>query len=79
MPRYFFTITRAGLARPPAESIEFVDDNAAWEEAIVAFGELVRGPRTRLRPGETWRMDVTRENHEMLYTLAVRFQNRTRG
>jgi hypothetical protein len=62
MPLYFFNFSRSpkAEARPfKNEGLEFVDDNAAWEEATTACGEKLREMNGSLRPGDGWKMEVT--------------------
>jgi len=59
MPRYFST-TQGDQRGQQEEEIQLSDDRAAWSEATVACGEILRD--IKLMPNQEWRMDVNDEN-----------------
>jgi hypothetical protein len=72
LPLIFFNLTRSAKAeaRPfKNEGLEFVDDNAAWEEATTACGEKLREIDGSLRPGDGWKMEVTDAGGKALFAL----------
>jgi hypothetical protein len=70
MPLYFYRITHgAGAPAWPHDAVELANDEAAWEEATTACGEMLRDLDGALKAGAEWRMEVTRESGEMLYRL----------
>jgi hypothetical protein len=55
MPRYFFV--QNGESRRDEVGAEFMDDQAAWKEAV----RTMRGAEDALAPGDTWRVTVRRD------------------
>jgi hypothetical protein len=56
MPRYFFDVQN-GESRRDEVGAEFMDDQAAWKEAV----RTMRGAEDALAPGDTWRVTVRRD------------------
>jgi hypothetical protein len=56
MPRYFFDVQN-GESRRDEVGAEFMDDQAAWKEAV----QTMRGAEDALAPGDTWRVTVRRD------------------
>ena len=77
MPRYFFNITQGELARTADEGMDLPGDEAAWEEATTACGEMIKELDGKLKASPEWRMEVTRESGELVYRL--RFSAETYG
>ena len=77
MPRYFFNITQGELARTADEGRDLPGDEAAWEEATTACGEMIKELDGKLKASPEWRMEVTRESGEVVYRL--RFSAETYG
>ena len=77
MPRYFFNITQGELARTADEGMDLPGDEAAWEEATTACGEMIKELDGKLKASPEWRMEVTRESGEVVYRL--RFSAETYG
>ena len=50
MPRYFFNIHHDDVELDP-EGQDLPDQDAAWEEATTAAGEILRDLDGKLRPG----------------------------
>jgi hypothetical protein len=57
-------------SEPENEGLELPDNDAAWVEATVACGELLRDLNGRLKPGDHyWSMQVSDESGAKLYSL----------
>jgi hypothetical protein len=70
MPRYFFNVHHEGL-RPDTEGEELPDNEAAWHEATVVAGDLLRNMDRKFQPGQEWRIEVTDERRNPIYILRV--------
>jgi hypothetical protein len=68
MPRYFFNIYHE-TSNIDSVGEELPDDQAAWREATIITGELVRELDGRFRPGQQWRLEVLDEIKELLYVI----------
>ena len=71
MPRYYFDISVDNGASIPDDGIDLPDREAAWIEATVACGEIIRDMDGGLKPGECWRMIVRDEQHLELFELEL--------
>lgn len=71
MPRYHFNVYH-DKSRLDREGMELRDQDAAWEEATSAAGEIIKGLDGSLRPGHDWRMEVTDEFANPLWELHVK-------
>jgi hypothetical protein len=69
MPRYFFHLNRNDEAGLDNDGLTFLDHQAAWEEATMACGEMIRTIDGQLQPGASWRMEVTDETGKLIYRL----------
>ena len=69
MPRYFFDLNRNEEAGVDIDGLTFLDHQAAWEEATMACGEMIRTIDGHLQPGAGWRMEVTDEAGKLIYRL----------
>jgi hypothetical protein len=69
MPRYFFLLNRTAETDRDNHGLTFLDHQAAWEEATMACGEMIRTIDGHLQPGADWRMDVTDETGKLIYRL----------
>ena len=61
MPLYFFNFSRGSVPEALSfknEGPNFVDNDAAWEEATLACGEKLREMDSSLQPGDGWTMEV---------------------
>jgi hypothetical protein len=74
MPRYFFTVLDGHRSELKNEGLELADHRAAWAEATVACGELLRDLDGRLKPGDRWSMQVQDASGADLYLLEFRTQ-----
>jgi len=69
MPRYFFHLNRHDKPVLDINGLTFLDHQAAWEEATMACGEMIRTIDGQLQPGESWEMEVTDEAGKLIYRL----------
>ena len=69
MPRYFFHFNRNDKALLDIDALTFLDHQAAWEEATMACGEMIRTIDGHLQPGAGWRMEVADEAGKLIYRL----------
>ena len=69
MPRYFFNF--AGSKTVDPEGTQLQDASAAWEEAVAAFGEMLRSSVSDdFAIGEHWDMQVTDSDGAKVFTLS---------
>ncbi len=70
MPRYFFHVyhERSDLDH---EGEELPDKHAAWKEATVTAGDILRDLDGKLQPGREWRLEVADEFQNVLYVLHI--------
>jgi hypothetical protein len=68
VPRYFFTVHDGSQINGP-ESIELPGLEAAKIEAIATAGALIRDSGKIVWDGVEWRMDVTDETGDSIFTL----------
>ena len=71
MPRYFFHLRRHDVVDVDNHGLTFRDLQAAWEEATMACGEMIRTIDGHLQPGEGWEMEVTDEAGKLIYRLRL--------
>jgi hypothetical protein len=71
MPLYYFTVIHGHEEREHLEGLDFPNDKAAWEEATIACGEMLREADGNLQPGTDWVVVVKRESGELVYRLLV--------
>ena len=69
MPRYFFHLIRNDQAGLDNDGLTLRNNQAAWEEATMAFGEMIRTIDGHLQPGAGWQMEVTDEAGKRIYRL----------
>jgi hypothetical protein len=51
--------------------MELKDLRAAWKEATTATGEILKGIDGSLEPEREWRMDVTNDAGQALFSLRL--------
>ena len=68
LPRYHFNV-HDGVDLPDPEGSEFPDRDAAWSEAVRCCGEMLKDVDGRLERNAEWRMDVTDEDGQAVFTL----------
>jgi hypothetical protein len=69
VPRYFFNVTQGDLPREADEGMDLPNDEAAWEEATTACGEMIKELDGKLKAGPEWRMEVTDASGGVVYRL----------
>ena len=67
MPRYYFDI-RDGVCAPDPDGLDLPDTQAAWSEAVRTCGAMLKDIDGQLPQGE-WRMEVTDESRQPVFTL----------
>jgi Domain of unknown function (DUF6894) len=70
MPRYFFNIHHEG-SRADTEGEDLPNKEAAWREATLVAGELLRDIDGKFKPGQDWSLEVTDERRNPLYILRI--------
>jgi hypothetical protein len=68
VPRYFFNV-KDGKDLPDHDGTELASIAEARNQAIVSAGEMIRADRETVWNGSDWRMDVTDEVGDRLFTL----------
>jgi hypothetical protein len=71
MAKYFFSTTQGSYVHNRDEGLEFPNDDAAWEEATSACGEILRHIDGDLKKHGHWHMDVKDENQELIYRITI--------
>jgi hypothetical protein len=74
MPLFFFSVRDGKNATLKDEGLDLPDDQAAWIEATMACGELLRELDGRLHPGDHWSMSVKDDTGSDLYLLEFKTQ-----
>ena len=70
MPLFFFHITHDAESFPQSE-LDLPHPIAAWEQATVTAGEMLRDLGGRFRPGAEWRMDVADNSRRTIFCLRI--------
>lgn len=70
MPLFFFQITHDAESFPQGE-LDLPHRNAAWEQATVTAGEMLRDLGGRFRLGAEWRMDVADNSRKTIFCLRI--------
>ena len=70
MPRYYFSVYH-DVDYIDHEGEELADKHAAWEEATVSAGQILKSIDGKLKPGHDWRMEVTDEFRQPLFGLQI--------
>jgi hypothetical protein len=76
VPRYFFNVYRDSQ-QLDQEGEELPDKIAAWREATTMAGQILQDMDGRLRPGQTWRLEVTDEFANPLLAIQVHAESKT--
>ena len=71
MPVYFFKITLGGNYTDPRDGLYLPDIKAAWEEATMTCGEMIKSLDGSLEPGTEWSIDIQDEFRNTLRSLTV--------
>jgi hypothetical protein len=70
MQRYFFHVHHE-TDQPDLVGEVLADEHAAWKEATFSAGQMIQDIDGRLKPGHSWRMEVTDESANILFELQV--------
>ncbi len=68
MSRFFFHTSYKQFSADD-EGVELADRRAAWKQATIAAGQILRDIDGELTPGREWRMDVTDDKRNILFSL----------
>jgi hypothetical protein len=69
MARYYFNIRHGNDLFEDDHGSEHVTQHDAWSEAVRACGEMLRDLNGKLQVGQEWRLEVTKEKHEIVFVL----------
>jgi len=70
MPRYFFNVHHE-RSNVDTEGEELRDKHAAWQEATIIAGELLRDIDGKLKAGQDLQLEVTDEFRNPLYMIRI--------
>jgi hypothetical protein len=70
VPLFSFQITHVAESFPPTE-LDLPHRDAAWEQATVTVGEMLRDLGGKFRPGTELRMDVVDNSQKTIFSLHV--------
>lgn len=71
MPLYYFSTKHEDRLNDRDDPIDLSDDNAAWSQAAIAFGEMLKEIDGSLTPNAEWRLDVKNESRVLIYSLKL--------
>jgi hypothetical protein len=71
MPRFHFKTLHGTETHDDPEGMELKNLKAAWKEATTATGEILKGIDGSLEPEREWRMDVTNDVGQALFSLRL--------
>lgn len=71
MPRYFFNVHKVAPSTDDHGEV-LPDDEAAWREATLYAGELLKDIDGKFRPGQEWSLEVTDEARASVYVIQIR-------
>lgn len=71
MPLYYFSTTNDDRRDDRDDPIDLPDHNAAWGQAAVAFGEMLKEINGDLKRNTEWRSDVRDESKDLIYSLKL--------
>jgi hypothetical protein len=71
VPRFHFKTAHGTESHDDPEGMELKDLRAAWKEATRATGEILKLIDGSLEPEREWRMDVTNDAGEALFSLRL--------
>jgi hypothetical protein len=75
MPRYFFNVFHH-QSEPDLVGEELPDKHAAWREATITAGEILRDIDGKLQQGREWRMEVTDEFDNLIFIIHINAEKR---
>jgi len=79
MARFHFRTRYGAEIREDTEGMELKDLKAAWHEATCAAGEILKDLDGSLDPEREWRMDVTNDQRQPLFSLRLIPETYTEG
>jgi hypothetical protein len=71
MPHFYFKVSHRGKVSPDEEGMELKNLKEAWQEATTAAGEILKEIDGSLDPESEWRMDVTNDAGQPLFSLRL--------
>ena len=75
MPVYHFNVFH-DAASHDHDGVELPDKDAAWKQATLVAGEMIKDIDGRLKPGHDWHMEVTDEFENPLWELHVKVEKK---
>ncbi len=71
MARYLFKVF-LDPESPDIQGEDLPDDEAAWREATLYAGQLLKEGGGRLRPGQQWALEVADEAGRAIFDIQIR-------
>jgi hypothetical protein len=71
MPLYYFSTTHQDRHHDRDDPIDLPDDKAAWDQATMSFGEMIKEIDGSLTPNAEWRLDVRDGSNTLIYSLKL--------
>jgi hypothetical protein len=71
VPRFHFKTLHGAEGHDDPEGMELNDLKTAWKEATRATGEILKDIDGSLEPEREWRMDVTDDAGQALFSLRL--------
>jgi hypothetical protein len=65
--RYFFHVVINGSQSGQSDGLLFSDRAAAWREASLSCGEIIREMDGKIEPGCNWQMEVADQTGQAIY------------
>ena len=75
MPRYLFKAFATRSPPPDVQGEDLPDDEAAWREATLYAGQLLKEGGGRLRPGQEWALEVADEAGKAIFNIHISTKN----
>src|SRR5450432_731648 len=76
---YFFHIVLNGIHSGQSDGLLFRDKAAAWREASMSCGEIIREMDGRIEPGCSWQMEVADHTGQAIFSRERESVNRLTG
>ena len=70
MRKYFFDVQGTNPALDEVGE-ELPDDEAVWKQATLTAGEIFKDVDGKFRPGQEWRLEVSDEKRQPLYSIFI--------
>jgi hypothetical protein len=71
MPLYRFDIFQGEIASSPSQSVDFLDDRTAWEEATFLCRDLSRDIFGDLEAHPDWKLEVSDDSGKTLFRFRL--------